>query len=198
MIGSGKSTVAEAFTKLGIAVFSADKIGHGLSAQGQPGYQKIIAEFGREILHPNGDLNRGALGDIIFNNANLKLKLESMLHPLIMHRLHQQTESADGAYCVLDIPLLINTAERNKVDRILVVNCDPAKQISRIKIRNGWSEQKIRAVMNSQPAADKLILAADDVLDNNGLPAEISPQVERLHQQYLSLAKASFTASNKG
>ena len=197
-IGSGKSTVAHAFTKLGVATFSADSVGHKLSAQGQPGYQKIVAEFGHDILQPNGDINRSKLGDIVFNNASLKQKLESILHPLIMHRLHQQAESVKGIYCILDIPLLINTAERDKVDRILVVDCDAAMRISRIKHRNGWTEEKILAVMSSQPTGDELISAADDVLDNNGSLTDIDAQVDRLHQRYSVLAKANLAASNKG
>jgi dephospho-CoA kinase len=187
-IGSGKSTVTGEFAQLGVATFSADDVSHTLSRKGQPAYHKIIELFGADILKPDGDLDRKALGDIIFNDNAQKSRLEGILHPLILQALHQQVDAAGTAYCVLDIPLLINTAERKRVDRILVVRCDQQKRIARIQQRNGWSTEKIHRVMQNQVTEQALAAAAYDVIDNSGNVAAIKAQVARLHQQYLKFA----------
>jgi dephospho-CoA kinase len=85
--------------------------------------------------------------------------------------------------------LLINTAERDKVDRILVVQCRQINRITRIKQRNGWSEEKIQAVMDSQPREQSLIDAADDLIDNNHTIACLAPKVEKLHKFYIQQAE---------
>ncbi len=188
-IGSGKSTVAGAFSEFGVATFSADALSHTLSRKGQPAYHEIVKVFGTRTLKPDGELDRKVLGDLIFNDDAQKSRLEDILHPLIMQALHQQADAADAAYCVLDIPLLINTAERERVDRILVVRCEQQKRIARIKQRNDWSTEKINRVMKNQLSEQTLLAAADDVIDNNGDVAAIKVQVARLHQKYLILAE---------
>ena len=187
-IGSGKSTVAEAFSGLGVPTFSADAISHELSQEGQPGYLKIVELFGPEILDANGVLDRGALGNIVFNDKALKSQLENILHPMILQSLHQQADATNSPYCVLDIPLLINTAERERVDRVLVVHSDKEKRIARIQNRSGWPLEKIEAVMNNQLSDRELMQAADDVVDNSGDIGAITEQVARLHLKYLALA----------
>jgi len=187
-IGSGKSTVAQAFTELGVPTFSADTISHELSAKDQPGYLKIVELFGAEILETNGELNRRALGDIIFSDKAQKLQLEKILHPMIMQALHHQADAANTPYCVLDIPLLINTAERERVDRILVVHCEQGQRIARIQKRNDWSTEKIARVMKNQVTEQALLEAADDIVDNNGDIKTLKEQVADLHKLYLVYA----------
>ncbi len=187
-IGSGKSTVARAFSELGVATFSADTISHELSAKGQPGYLKIVALFGSEILETNGELNRRALGDIIFSDKAKKLQLESILHPMIMQALHHKADTTNGPYCVLDIPLLVSTAERERVDRILVVHCERENRVARVQKRNGWSTEKIARVMKNQVPEQALLEAADEVVDNNGDIKALKDQVAGLHKLYLDCA----------
>lgn len=187
-IGSGKSTVASAFMDLGIPTFSADTISHELSQKNQAGYLKIVDAFGPTILKTNGELDRHALGDIVFNDENQKSRLENILHPMIMKVLHQYADAEKTLYCVLDIPLLINTAERERVDRILVVHCDRKKRIARIQNRNGWSAEKIGMVMENQVSDQALRDAADDIIDNSGAISSIKEQVASLHPRYLELA----------
>jgi len=189
-IGSGKSTVTQAFADLDVPTFSADAIGHALSRKGQAAYAEIIRAFGPGILQADGELDRGALGDIVFNDKAQKTRLERILHPIIMQAMHQQADATSAPYCILDIPLLINSAERKRVDRVLVVDCDRETRIARIQARNGWSEEKIHRVMHSQPGSRKLLEAADEVLDNNGTLANIATQVAALHRRYLLVAQA--------
>lgn len=188
-IGSGKSTVCKAFSKLDVPTFSADSISHELSSKNQPAYLKIIEAFGSSILKENGELDRGALGDIVFNDKASKSRLENILHPMIMRVLHRRADAAEAPYCVLDIPLLINTAERKRVDRVLVVLCDQAKRIARIRIRSSWSEEKIARVMGNQVSDQKMKDAADEIVDNNGDITAIKIQVAELHEMYLEFAQ---------
>jgi len=185
-IGSGKTTVATAFSDLGAPTFSADTIGHELSQPGELGYKEIVSAFGSGILNEDHSLNRTKLGDIIFNNHALKAQLENILHPLIMERMHQLADTCQAPYCILDIPLLINTDEQNRVDRILVVYSDIATRVQRVQTRNGWTEAKIRQVINEQLANATLIQAADDLIENNGEIVDIKPKVLSLHDRYLS------------
>ena len=108
---------------------------------------------------------------------------------MIMRSLHQQADAIDAPYCVLDIPLLINTAERERVDRVLVVHCDRKARIERIQRRNGWPLEKINRVMENQVSDEALIEAADDVVDNSGDISGIHEQVASLHQLYLDLSR---------
>jgi len=189
-IASGKSTVANEFCKLGIAVFNADKIGHQLMRKGQSAYQEIIKQFGTGILQAAGEIDRAHLGDIVFNDKTLKHRLEGILHPQIMRAMHQKADAVQAPYVILDIPLLIGTPEQSRMDRILVVDCNQETRIRRIKYRNGWSEAKIDAVVSAQISAQQLRQAADDIIDNSGDDlAAIKEQVADLHIQYLAYSK---------
>ncbi len=194
-IGCGKSTVTQVFSALDVPTFSADNIAHDLSGPDAEGYLKIIQAFGSDILHANGEINRTALGDIIFNDASQKKSLEAIMHPLIMHALHEQADKVQTPYCILDIPLLINTEERHRVNRVLVVNCDKATRVDRIKQRNRWSDEKIETVMNNQVSDEALHKAADDMIENNQTIDDLKRPVLKLHTHYLSLSRAW---ANKG
>ena len=190
-IGSGKSTVARAFEALGVPVFSADAIGHRLSARGEPAYLEIVSAFGTAILDDAGELDRAALGDIVFADERQKKRLEQILHPLILQRMHEQADQETATYCILDIPLLVGTREVERVDRILVVDCKRSTRFERIRQRNGWRDEKIERVMQNQVSDASLVEAADDIVDNNGEIDAIAPQVAALHQKYLELAERS-------
>lgn len=187
-IGSGKSTVADAFAELDVPTFSADTIGHALSAKHQPAYQKIVELFGQKVLTRDGELDRAMLGNLVFQDKMLKTKLETILHPLILASMHHAADAESAPYCVLDIPLLVNTEEVRRVDRVLVIHCDRKKRIERIRKRNGWSDEKIAKVMDSQASEQDLKAAADDVVDNNGSLEDIKIQVLTLHKKFLVLA----------
>lgn len=198
-IGSGKTSLAQAFIAQGVPVFSADTISHELSQQGQAAYLKIVEHFGDAILRKDGEIDRAVLGNIVFNNSAQKYRLESILHPMIRERLHQAADAVDTPYCILDIPLLVNNrAELARVNRILVVTCETETRIARIKKRSQWSLEKIEAVIRQQLNDKTLIRAANDVLDNNGTIAELDAQVVALHHRYCTLSKAFIAQSSKG
>lgn len=187
-IGSGKSTVASAFSNLGVTVLSADEISHELTEKSGIAYLEIVKQFGSEVLLADGELNRARLGDIVFNDSGLRARLEGVLHPLIMQTMHQRADATKTPYVVLDIPLLIGTQEQSRVDHILVVDCDRTTRVERIKKRNGWSEEKIEAVMSAQTSEQALLDAADDVIDNNTNFSAVESQVAKLHLKYRELS----------
>jgi dephospho-CoA kinase len=187
-IGSGKSTVARLFADSGVPTFSADAISHQLCEPGQAGYLEIVKSFGSSILNKDGTINRPALGDQVFNDNTLRAQLEHILHPMIKQTMHQRADAIDYPYCILDIPLLINSAERDRVNRVLVVHCERAIRLQRVKQRSAWSEEKIARVMASQPDDEAFKVAADDWLDNSGKIEDMAQRISKLHAQYLLLA----------
>lgn len=187
-IGSGKSTVAGLFSKQGVPTFSADQISRELCQPKNAAYSQIVETFGLTILNKDGTLDRGALGDLIFKDPDKRKLLEHILHPMILQTMHQRADAVSFPYCVLDIPLLLNSAERERVDTILVVHCDREKRVQRIKKRSAWSDQKISRVMANQVSDEDLKAAANDWIDNSGKIDDIGPRVKALHAQYCSRA----------
>lgn len=193
-IGSGKSTAANAFSCLGVPVFSADAISHTLIQKGKSAYLEIIKQFGTGILLQNGELDRAQLGDLIFSDNALRARLEDILHPLIMQTMHLKADASQAPYVVLDVPLLIGTPEQSNVDRILVVDCELNTRIERIKKRNGWTTEKIETVMSTQVPKQILLQAADDIIENSRGYSEIEAQVSDLHLRYLDFSKTAGTS----
>src|SRR5437016_3804903 len=109
-IGSGKSTVAKLFSERGVTVIDSDQLARDVTQKGQPALQQIAKQFGKNILHADGSLNRSQLRKQIFADPDKRIKLEKLLHPLIRKEMKHQAEMATSAYCILVIPLLLETA----------------------------------------------------------------------------------------
>ncbi|MEA3642448.1 MAG: dephospho-CoA kinase [Lamprobacter sp.] len=190
-IGSGKSTVAEAFAGLGIIVSDADAISHQLTRPGGEALPAIAAAFGAEMLDATGALDRARMREQVFRDPAARRRLESILHPLIRTRMLAETETISSPYALLMIPLLLETGQQALVDRVLVVDLPEALQIARVQARNGLEPGQIKRIIASQVSRTERLAAADDVIDNSGDQHRLRPQVERLHQAYLRLASAS-------
>ncbi len=189
-IGSGKSSVAAKFAELDVPTFSSDALARELCQPDQAPYKQIVAHFGQDILNTDQTLNRSALGDIVFNDNTQLKQLEAILHPAIFELMHCRADVCDAPYCILDIPLLIGTAEQKAVQRILVVHTDLAIRKQRIATRNGWSEEKIQSVIDAQRSEAELLAAAHDVIENNTALDDLNAPVATLHKRYIELAKA--------
>ena len=122
-IGSGKTTVSDLFSALGVPVIDTDLIARELVQAGQPALKDIITAFGQEILNLDGSLNRARLGDITFNNQIARKQLETILHPRIRDKVNQQLSELQSPYVIVVIPLLIETGGESYIDRILVIDC---------------------------------------------------------------------------
>jgi dephospho-CoA kinase len=189
-IASGKSTVAQRFTELGIPVIDADLAARDVVAPGTPGLARVIERFGPSIRADNGELDRRALRQLIFNDPGSRQDLEAILHPLIRDAMNRSAEAAAGPYVVMAIPLLIEGGSRGRVDRILVVDTDEAVQLQRVQARDGGSLDQARAILVSQASRAARLAAADDVILNSGTVTDLRQAVDRLHESYLRLAAA--------
>jgi dephospho-CoA kinase len=170
-IASGKSTVSAMFTDMGIPVIDADIEARLAVEPGEKAYNDIVSHFGTDILEDDRTINRPKLGEIIFNNEEKRLLLNSIVHPAVRERMAQkrkQAEAADEKAVVLDIPLLFESKLTELVEKIIVVYVDEQTQLERLMKRNGFSEEEASARIKSQmPLKDKVSLA-DAVIDNSG------------------------------
>jgi dephospho-CoA kinase len=189
-IASGKSTVAQRFAELGIPVVDADVAAREVVAPGTPGLARVIERFGPIILAENGELDRPALRELIFNDPGARQDLEAILHPLIRATMEHSAEAALGPYVVMAIPLLVESGARGRVDRVLVVDVDETAQLRRVQTRDGSSLDQARAILASQVSRTARLAAADDVLLNSGTVTDLRQGVDRLHQKYLRMAAA--------
>jgi dephospho-CoA kinase len=187
-IASGKSTVSEAFTQLGIPVIDADVVAREVVAPGTPGLQAVVRRFGDQVLDSAGALNRSALRAVIFQDPQARRDLETLLHPLIRSRMDDLADAAIGPYVVMAIPLLVEGGPSDRVDRVLVVDTDESAQVRRVVSRDHVDEAQARAILAAQASRTQRLSAADDVLENRGSVAELRQAVEKLHQRYLQLA----------
>jgi dephospho-CoA kinase len=189
-IASGKSTVSQRFAELGVPVIDADVASRGVVEPGKPGLAQVVQRFGPTVLDAQGRLDRRALRALIFNDADSRRALDAMLHPLIRAEMEREAAAAQGAYVVMAIPLLIEGGNaRTRVDRVLVVDVDETLQIQRVQARDGSSVDEARAILASQASRAARLAEADDVLLNSGSVADLRQAVDRLHEQYLHLAK---------
>lgn len=187
-IGSGKSTVADLFYRLGVTVVDTDRIAHELTGAEGAAMPEIIAAFGKDIALPQGALDRAAMRQRVFTDASAKTRLEAILHPKIRQESRQRCQAATSVYVLLAVPLLVETGVwRQEVRRVLVVDCDEATQIARVKARSALSAAEVLAIMATQATRSERLAVADDVILNNGTPEALEPQVQALHLRYLEL-----------
>lgn len=189
-IGSGKSTVAEMFASLGVAITDTDVIAHALTAAGQPALTDISAVFGAGMLRPDGTLDRAALRQLVFGNPEAKKTLEAILHPRIRQAVAAElAQPAAAAYRMVVVPLLFEAQGYPAlIQRSLAVDCPEPLQIARTMARSRLTEAEVRAIIAAQlPVADRLA-RADDVIVNDSSLEKLAEKVSEMHKKYISLA----------
>lgn len=192
-IGSGKTTVAELFASHGVPVVDTDSIARELAQPGQSALREIVARFGPDVLNDSGHLDRARLRRRVFADATERKALESILHPRIRATVNERVAALNAPYCIIVIPLLVESGyEKKMVDRVLVVDCPEIQQISRVAARSQLTEPQIRAIMEAQATRAERLQHADDVIVNDGDLASLEVEVVNLHARYLELA-ASMT-----
>lgn len=187
-IASGKTTVSDAFGDLGIDVVDADVVAREVVEPGKPVLAQLASLFGEHIINPDGTLNRKTMRTKMFADSELRGAAEQLLHPAIRERMWQQVAAATSAYCLLVIPLLLETGGHTKVDRVLVVDVDQPTQIKRLMARDNSSMEEVKAILAAQSSREQRLSIADDVINNSGDRDRLAGQVAELHQQYLKLA----------
>ena len=186
-IGSGKSTVAEAFRQLGIETVDADQASRAVVEPGMPALAAISAQFGSQIIQADGGLDRAALRQIIFTDPAQKLWLESLLHPLIRDWIIEQLKAATSAYVILESPLLFETDQHQLVHKTVLVDLPEALQIERACARDGNQADQIQRIIDAQMPREEKLSRADIVLDNSESLDTLAARVTAVHQTLLSL-----------
>ena len=189
-IGSGKSTVADLFAKLGICIVDSDELAHRLTASGGVAIPLVREAFGDEYVTSAGAMDRPRMRALVFQSDADRRKLESILHPLIRAATDQEVAAASSDYVIAVVPLLFESGHwRDRFTRTLAVDCPEEIQIARVVTRSGLSRAEIAAIMSRQVSRAKRLELADDVIENSGDSRALLEGVEALHQRYLKLAQ---------
>ncbi len=189
-IASGKSTVAELFAQQGIEVIDADIIARQVVEIGSPALTAIEQHFGRDILLPEGQLNRPRLRDIIFSHPNEKTWLNNLLHPLIQQRTEQLIANSQSLWCLWVVPLLLENNLQHRANRVVVVDSEPQQQLARVLARDNVSQQQATAILEAQASRPQRLAIADDIIDNTvDDRSALIKRVEELTLRYNYLAQ---------
>lgn len=184
-IASGKTTVANLFAALGVTIVDTDLLAREVVEPGTALLAEIAAHFGAGILSDEGSLNRRALRERVFADANERRWLEERTHPAIRALTDARCDAAPGPYCIVAIPLLVETQGQSRFNRVLVVDCDPEVQLSRLMARDGITRYAAAKMLAAQVSREARLAVADDVIRNDGDIAALRDQVERLHREYV-------------
>lgn len=189
-IASGKTTVANWLAVFGVPVIDADVLARDLVFPGKPAFKEVIAAFGEHMLTDAGTLDRGKMRTLVFSHPEQRRQLEAILHPRVRREMRRRVRALAAPYCVLSIPLLLESGQQDLVDRVLVVDTPAALQMARTRARDGSDTETIMGILNAQASRSSRRAAADDIIDNSGGLAELRAQVMMLHVRYLELARA--------
>lgn len=179
-IGSGKTTVGSRLVALGAHLVDTDAISRSLTAPGGAAIEAIGREFGDGFINADGAMDRDRMRALAFGDPLALARLEAILHPLIGQQADfHAAQAGPHQRVVYDVPLLVESGPRwrDRVDRILVVDCLPETQIARVMARAGWTRPAILAVLAKQATRAQRLAVADDVIVNEGIT------LEDLHQQ---------------
>jgi dephospho-CoA kinase len=191
-IGSGKSAAADAFAAHGATVVDTDAIAHQLTAAGGAALPALAAAFGPTIIAADGALDRAAMRQRVFAEPAERQRLEGILHPLIREESDRQVAAARASgvpYVILMVPLLVESGSyRERVNRIVVVDCSESTQVARVMARNGFSEEQVRAILAAQASRSARLAVANEVVDNDGSLVHLQEQVAQLDHKFRTLA----------
>ncbi len=191
-IATGKSTVARRFENLGVAILDADVAAREVVAPGTSGLKAVVAEFGDQVLNPDGALDRSILRTQIFNDLVARQRLEAMIHPWVRIWFQQHLVTIQACYAMLVIPLLAETwPAYSWLERILVIDVSSSIQRNRLMHRDGISADLAARMIAAQSSRPMRLQRADDVLNNGGTEAALDASIAALHARYQKLASGS-------
>jgi len=180
-IGSGKSTASARLRELGATVLDYDQLARDVVEPGTPGLAAIAERFGRDVLRPDGTLDRPALGAVVFADPGALRDLEAITHPAIRDRAALlEREAGPDAVVVHDNALLVDMGTHHDMDVVVVVDVPVRTQVQRLVEHRGLTEADARARIGAQLSREERLAAADRVLDNSGTPAQLRDAVDEL------------------
>ena len=192
-IASGKSTVAKELARRGAAVLDADQLAREVVESGSSVLKKLVKLFGTEILHPDGNLDRDRLGQMVFADVKVRAMLNQIMHPEIakksVERLQNLRSNPDLPLIVYEAPLLFEVGAESRVDKVLVVKIDPEEQLKRLMVRDRLSEEKAQQRIAAQMPQQQKLERADYIIDNSGSVAETLEQIDALWAQWSAAGK---------
>ena len=181
-IASGKSTVSAILAELGAVVIDADLIAREVVARGTPGLAAVVTEFGPGLLTPDGDLDRPAMGALVFAEPEARRRLEAIIHPLVHERSAQlEAEAPSDAVVVHDIPLLAEVGRAGSFDAVVVVDAPTHVQLARMVEDRGWTREEAESRIAAQAAREDRLAIATYVVANTGTLAELRDRVEQVY-----------------
>jgi dephospho-CoA kinase len=188
-IGAGKSEVARLLAAHGAVVVDADQLAREAVAPGTPGLAAVVAEFGPDVLAADGSLDRAALGEIVFADADRRAALEKIVHPYVGRRSAQLMAAAPAdSVVVYDVPLLVENALQDTYDVVVVVEAEDDVRLERLAGSRGMTESDARRRFAAQASREQRAEVADLVIDNGGTQAQLAEQVDALWHRLSSKA----------
>ena len=187
-IASGKSTVAGFLTHLGAGVIDADSVAHDVVSPGGPAYAEVVARFGRRILGPDGTIDRGILGAVVFSDPGALEDLNAIVHPRVRAeavRRMAELGSVGFGIAVLDAALLVETGMYRDLDRLVVVRCDAASQIRRL-VQRGLTRREAELRLAAQAPIAHKVAVADYLIDTAGAMDDTRRDTERVWTELLA------------
>ena len=187
-IGSGKTAASDHFKTLGIEIVDSDVASRIVVEPDTPALKAIAEHFGPDILSSDQSLNRAKLREKIFTNPDEKQWLENLLHPLIRQEITHGLQTASSPYVIFVSPLLVESGQETLCDRLLVIDVPEEIQLERTIQRDSNEAEQVKRIIASQASRNDRLAKATDVIENTAGLAQLQQQVEKLHQQYLTLA----------
>jgi len=188
-IATGKSHVRAEFERLGVPTIDADKLARDAVADGSPGLKAVISRFGHGVLDDTGALDRRKLGSIVFQDSVARRDLEDIIHPAVRRAIDDWFASLANKtprFAIADIPLLFETGRHREFDVVIVAECAPSTQITRVMARDGVSESDARARVAAQMPIEEKVRRADHVINTDGSFEETNRQVRRVFDALVS------------
>ena len=183
-IGSGKSTVARMLSEMGAPVLDADKVGHAIYAPGQPAHRELVEAFGREILTPDGTIDRKKLGPIVFADPAALRRLNAIVHPKMFQRMgemvREMREGGERRPIVIEAAILIEANWQPLFDEIWLVVASRERVIERIERDRGMKPEQTEARIKAQLSDEERRRHATLVVENNGTIDELRERVSKL------------------
>lgn len=183
-IGSGKSTVSQMLVEMGAHLVDTDALSRALTAAGGAAIDAIARQFGPHVISATGAMDRDRMRELAFADPGAMAQLESILHPLIgQHADAHAALAQPGQHIIYDVPLLAESGRRwkDKVDRVLVIDCEPETQIVRVMARSGWPREAVQKVLDKQASRQMRLALADEVILNQDLTLqELRAEVEKV------------------
>ncbi len=173
--------------ELGAVIIDADALAREVVAKGTVGLAAVVEEFGEELLGPDGELDRPAMGRLVFNDEQARKRLEAIVHPLVFERIVELEEQAPAdAVVVHDIPLLAESGRADTFDAVVVVDAPPELQVARMTRDRGWTQEDAESRIRSQASPEDRRAIATHVIENTGTREDLRKRVAEVFADVVS------------